>query len=521
MRLYGRFLLTLLIGIFCAILGMRYSRTVLRSLTSAISQTPPPSSFLHSSSMASQKTVVVVGSGLAGLSAAYEALQAGASVRLLDRAPKPGGNSIKASSGINGAGTSYQKAAGVAEDSLFYEDTVKSAGKRFSTTADLVDRKGLVERLTSGSAGAVEWLASEFEIDMSVVATLGGHSVARTHRGAKGTPGFSIVSALLKKLGEHPAFELTSGAEVTALALAEDGSRSVRGVRYTHEGAAHELAAGAVVFAAGGFAGDAGGLLAQHRPDLAGLPSTNDDRPAPHHLLEAAGAAFVDMDSVQVHPTGFVDPKESTARYKILAAEALRGEGGILLGPGGARFVNELDTRDKVSDAIMALPTVAGEAPARQWDITLLMDPGACDAAGAHLGFYMWKGLMEKKRVRDLAPAVVEAVDAYATAVAAGKDTAFGRRSFGHWRLPAGEANRDQEVCVGRVTPITHFTMGGAAFTEAGRVLRADKTPIDGIWAAGEITGGLHGDNRLGGSSLLECVVFGRIAGAEAAKSVV
>jgi succinate dehydrogenase/fumarate reductase flavoprotein subunit len=75
----------------------------------------------------------------------------------------------------------------------------------------------------------------------------------------------------------------------------------------------------------------------------------------------------------------------------------------------------------------------------------------------------------------------------------------------------------EYEVYTGQVTPVIHFTMGGVVIDEHGRVIGAEGTPIDGLWAAGEVTGGVHGQNRLGGSSLLECVVFGRIAGNEAA----
>ncbi|KAI0454735.1 FAD binding domain-containing protein [Xylaria acuta] len=484
------------------------------------------------------KAVITVGSGLAGLSAAYEALKAGARVHMLDRAPKPGGNSIKASSGINGAGTRFQKDKNITDDDSgrFYEDSTRSAGARLAQSQSQVmgerERKALIEILTSRSAVAVDWLADEIGVDLTTVAQLGGHSVARTHRGSSGPPpGAAIVGALLKKLSADPRFTLTSSADVEALTVSDGddgGAVTVTGVRYTVDGETRE-ARGPVVFAAGGFAGDAHGLLAKHRPDLAGVPSTNDARPAPHGLLAEVGAAFVDMDSVQIHPTGFVDPKDPAATYKFLAAEALRGEGGILLSAEGRRFVNEMERRDVASDAVMALPLPSSRSEqqhqggVRQWDVTLLLDPGACEAAGSHLGFYVFKGLMQKKKVRDLPPAVVEAVDRYAAAVAAGADDEFGRKSFGHWRLPSGEANREEEVAVGTVTPVTHFTMGGVAFNTKAQVLgqKGDGlAPIKGVWAAGEITGGIHGDNRLGGSSLLECAVFGRIAGAEAAKSL-
>lgn len=514
-----RLFVTLVFGIGLAVLGMRYSNSVIPVLR-ATSRTTTFSSY-STMTQSSPRPVIVVGSGLAGLSAAYEAIKAGESVRMLDIAPKPGGNSIKASSGINGAGTLFQRAVGVASDDRFYDDTVRSAGRRFLEDEGgdgLVDRAALVSKLTSQSASAVQWLTEEFGIDLSVVAPLGGHSVARTHRGVKTTPGFAIVSAILGKLEESERFQLTNSAEVRSLNI-DSKNGAVKGVKYTQEGQTHDLD-GAVIFAAGGFAGDATGLLAKHRPDLAGFPSTNDERPASHGILEAVGAAFLDMDSVQIHPTGFVDPKDSEARYKILAAEALRGEGGILLNHEGKRFVNELETRAHVSDAIMKLPQSKTQS-GRQWDVTLVLDAGACEASKGHLGFYLFKGLMEKKKIKDLDPTIIQALDEYATAVKAGTDAYFGRKSFGHWTVLPGEQNRDTEVCIGKVTPITHFTMGGAAFNEKAQVLRSDKTPIAGVWAAGEITGGIHGDNRLGGSSLLECVVFGRVAGAQAAEAAV
>ncbi|KAJ5018756.1 Fumarate reductase 1 [Colletotrichum sp. SAR 10_99] len=507
-----RFVLTLIFGIIAAILGMLYHRPLTNAINIFTHQT---SHFSSTFRMASHKPVIVVGSGLAGLSAAHEALKAGASVQMLDRAPKPGGNSMKASSGINGAGTRFQKALGLRKDDLFYEDTIKSGGVRFKEAKGVVDRPRLVDLLTKSSGGAVDWLVDDIGVDLSVVAPLGGHSMARTHRGAgKTPPGAAIVTTLLKKLGENPNFRLNNSAEVTSLKVV-DGV--VKGVQYTQDGEQHDLE-GAVVFAVGGFAGDANGLLAKYRPDLAGLPSTNEARPASHGILEAVGAEFVDMDSVQIHPTGFVDPKDPEAQYKFLAAEVLRGEGGILLSDKGERLVNEMETREHVSKAIMAVPPKEN-SETRQWDVTLLMDPGAIEVAEGHLGFYLWKGLMEKKKVNDLSPEIIKAVDEYSALVASGTDTAFGRRTFGRWRLKAGEGNREQEVCVGRVTPITHFTMGGASFNLKAQVLRENNTAIEGLWAAGEITGGIHGDNRLGGSSLLECVVFGRIAGQQAAKS--
>jgi flavocytochrome c len=411
-------------------------------------------------------------------------------------------------------------------------------------------RERLISALTDRSASAIDFLV-DLGVDLSVVAQLGGHSKPRTHRAAgKTPPGAAIVTTLLAKLKEQgDRFELVTEAEVTKLLTTNPSSFPaavhVTGVEYhttaapshnpTSNTTTHTIQVhGPVIFTTGGFAGDTHGLLARHRPDLTGLPSTNDPRLGAHDLLSAVGAKLVDMDSVQVHPTGFIDPANPQAPVKFLAAEMLRGEGGVLLYKG-RRVVNELGTREVVSSAIMVLPPAdqnddnkregGGSCGPRQWDMQLLLDPGTTAAAAGHVGFYLWKGLMQRKKVRELDEVTRETLREYAAVVRGEKQDEFGRTAFGHWTLGAegGEIDDDAEVCIGRVTPIVHFTMGGAVFNEKALVLSSEigeeEKPIQGLWAAGEITGGIHGDNRLGGSSLLECVVFGRIAGEQASQA--
>lgn len=526
------FLLAILFTIFAALLYRRYPfsttdptiDTNTKTTSSSIMAPAGPS-----------PTVIVVGGGLAGLSASYSALRAGAAVRLLERADKPGGNSIKASSGINGAPTRFQKGP----DSTFYSDTVRSAGARlakpdaYSASFHKSEREALISKLTGSSAKAIDFLVDEIGVDLSVVAQLGGHSFPRTHRGGgKLPPGAAIVTTLLDKLKQNSNFELYTGCEVKKLLTAPGATRrQVTGVEYSQAGAASTLD-GAVVFATGGFAGDTWGLLEKYRPDLSGLPSTNDHRPGTHDILEDIGAHLVDMESIQIHPTGFVNPSESQARVKFLAAEILRGEGGILLHQG-KRFVNEMATREYISNVIMKLPanptaqngdsSSSQSEDLTQWDIQLLLDPGACEAGASHIGFYLWKGLLTKKKVGELDAMTRHTIREYSAIASGQQKDALGRDAFGHWRLTGDDAqDEQQEVCVGHVTPILHFTMGGAAINDKSQILAAsdgghELKPVEGLWAAGEITGGLHGDNRLGGSSLLECVVFGRTAGEQAA----
>jgi len=341
---------------------------------------------------------------------------------------------------------------------------------------------------------------------------LGGHSHARTHRGSGPTPpGASIVSTLLNSLRANPLAKFETGALVTKILKAQD---EIVGVEVSYDGKMANLN-GPVIFATGGFAGDSAGLLARYRPDLAGFPSTNEALSGSQTLLSDVGAQLIDMEQVQVHPTGFVDPSAPSKVTKFLAAELLRGEGGILLRQG-TRFIDELQTRKVVTDAIVAQPPTERE-PIKQWDVLLVIDQSVYDAAKAHVDFYLWKGLMRKTTISELtdAPTSLATIQQYCDVVRGQTADPLGRTSFGHWSLE--DPVPDSTVYVGAVTPVTHYTMGGAMFDPHAQVLDASGNPIRGLWAAGEITGGLHGANRLGGSSLLECVVFGRIAGQNAA----
>jgi len=447
---------------------------------------------------------IVVGSGLAGLSTASQLVGHNIPVHLLERAPKPGGNSIKASSGINGAPTRFQSGP---VDTAFYNDTLRSAGSVLEIGQE--QRERLISTLTNDSKGAIDWLVDQKGIDLGHVAQLGGHSRARTHRGVGPTPpGFAIVDTLLKALKASPLFHLETACLVTKVLCAGE---EVVGVEYTSQGEAKVLY-GPVVFASGGFAGDSVGMLAHYRSDLVGFPSTNEVREGSHALLTDIGAQLLDMEQVQVHPTGFVDPKEPAAPLKFLAGEVLRGEGGLLL-LDGKRFFNEMETRQNVTAAITRTPAL--DTSPRQWNVQIVLDEGAYDAVKSHVDFYIWKGLMQKKTVAELGASALDAIQAYADSAAGRTPDEFGRKTFGFWKLK--DVSPQSEVYVGRVTPVVHFTMGGVVINEKSEVLDADGEAIRGLWAAGEVTGGIHGENRLGGSSLLECVVFGRRAGDQVA----
>ncbi|KAJ7056026.1 Flavocytochrome c [Mycena amicta] len=444
--------------------------------------------------MALSQQTIVVGGGLAGLSAAHTLLERGKRVFLIDKQPALGGNSVKASSGINGAGTETQRALGIVDSvEAFAADTLASASAPLA-------KPTLIDTLTGNSASAIAWLTSQFGIDLSLVSRLGGHSAARTHRDTGGAPGWAITSALIKALPQE--VEIVKNARAVRLLVSEDGE-AVDGVEYSVDGVLTSVRGDAVILATGGYAADFSptSLLATHRPDLLALATTN----GPHatgdgiHLATAPSlpahlrAGTTDLSLVQVHPTGFVDPKNPDAPTKFLAAEALRGVGGILLDAEGNRFVEEVERRDVVTRAMQ-------EAEAKG-PVRIVLGEKASKEVDKHCAFYVGKGLMKRyDNVRAFAEDTGIPLDALVETF----------KSFG--------GATDEQLHVAIITPVVHYTMGGLAVDASARVLSStqEATPIPGLYAAGELIGGVHGQNRLAGSSLLEAVVFGRVAGAGA-----
>lgn len=453
--------------------------------------------------------VIVVGGGLAGLSAAHTVLEHGANVLVLDKNSFLGGNSTKATSGINGALTKTQRQLGIPDSvESFYDDTARSA-------RDLL-RPGLVKVLTGNSASAVEWLQEKFGLDLSLVSRLGGHSHPRTHRGKEKFPGMTITYALMEKLedlvkSDPERVKVLKHARVVQ--LLKDGTGKVIGVEYEKDGKLFQEK-GPVVLATGGYAADFGenGLIKQYRPDIFHLPTTNGDYSTGDgiKMVRAIGGSTIDLEKVQVHPTGLVDPNEPDAKVKFLAAEALRGVGGLLLDRDGKRFCDELGHRDYVTGEMWK----NNKAPYR-----LVLNSAAGKEIEWHCKHYMGRGLMKHfKNGKDLAkemgisPQVLEETFETYNAIANNKNDPFGKKYFQNLPFTSND-----EFYVAIITPVVHYCMGGLEINPEGEV-QSNKQSISGLFAAGEVAGGVHGANRLGGSSLLGCVVYGRVSGGSAAR---
>ncbi|KAF4552596.1 Fumarate reductase-like protein [Elsinoe fawcettii] len=457
--------------------------------------------------------VIVVGAGLSGLSAAHTIYLAGGNVLLLDKNNFMGGNSTKATSGINGALTRTQVDTEI-RDSVkqFYDDTLKSARDKA--------RPDLIKVLTYKSAAAVEWLQDVFNLDLTLVSRLGGHSQPRTHRGHDAKfPGMAITYALMQRFeelaeNEPERMQLIKKAEVVR--VNKEGN-TINGCTYLFNGEENTVE-GPVVLATGGYAADFGetSLLKKWRPDTFDLASTNGQHATGdgHKMLMKIGANGIDMDKVQVHPTGLIDPKDPGSKWKFLAAEALRGEGGLLLNSKGERFADELGHRDYVSGRMF------DEKKEGRWPIRLVLNSKASNVLDFHTRHYSGRGLMKKMTGKELIKEIgcseselKKTFDDYNAIADGKKKDPFGKKFFHN--LPFSV---DDTFHVALMEPVLHFTMGGIEINDKAECLNSEGKPFDGLFVCGELAGGVHGANRLGGSSLLGCVVYGRVAGDSASK---
>ncbi|KAI5970442.1 OSM1 [Candida margitis] len=466
---------------------------------------------------------IVVGSGLAGLTTTLQLISHNHKVTLIEKTSKLGGNSIKASSGINGVPTIYQNNDDTVE--VFKDDTLKS-GKGLCNLA-------LVDELTSRSRDAIEWLTQDLKIDLSSVTQLGGHSFARTHKGAgKLPPGFAIVSTLVKRIEQiqesNPDILTILKSSRLSKILSENGK--VNGVQYQNE-ITNDLKdehGENVVLATGGFSADTQNLdtslLKQYRPDLLQFPSSNGEQTTGDGqkvALRDVDAHLIQMDQIQVHPTGFIKLDNVESHWKFLCGELMRGIGGILLSPAGKRFVNELTTRDVVTDAVIKNCQVKQEnemsLPVGTYVSVLVVSGDDYPKAANHIDFYASQGLLQKGTVEDLLKllqkinpeneklnvgSLQQVLDDYGNDVKTKQDP-LGRSVFG--------GAISSQFYFGLTTPVLHFAMGGIEVDSNARAINAQGKVIPNLYAVGEVSAGVHGANRLGGSSLLECVVFGKI----------
>ena len=435
--------------------------------------------------------VVVVGGGGAGLSAAIAAKEKGANVVLVEKMLMLGGNTNYATAGINAANTKLQKKLGIEDNAeLFYNDTMKG-GKN-------VNNPELVKKLTTDSANIIDWL-TERGADLSEVVFTGGQSAKRTHRPAGGQAVGPVIVDALAETAEKDGIDVRTESEVTKLIKTGD---KVTGVEVKHKGETYNITAKAVVMATGGFGANAK-MVAEYKPSLEGFGSTNSPAITGEgiKMVKAVGGDLVDMTEIQTHPT-------VVHKKTAMITEAVRGEGAILINREGKRFVSELETRDVVSKA---------ELEQTGKSAFLVFDQEVREKLGAING-YVRKGFtVEGATVEELAGKIgvdakglVETMAKYNGYVKAGEDKDFGKTALPRELVKA-------PFYAIEVSPAVHHTMGGVRINTNAEVLTADGKVIPGLFAAGEITGGVHGANRIGGNAVTDITVYGKTAGENAA----
>jgi flavocytochrome c len=466
---------------------------------------------------------IIVGTGLAGLSAALNILDRGGKVVLIEKEHILGGNSNKASSGINAC---CPNNSSITDDNIdsFYKDATKSAGKSAQPE--------LIHTLVKNSAKAINWLQTRVGVDLSLLAQLGGHAHKRTHRPKNGMVGAEVIYGMqreVKKFEKSGQVKILTDTKVNHLVRDESGKVIGVDVEYLTDPGRDQstrLKATSVILATGGFAADRtnSSLLSKYRPELLKMPATAGPFSTGDgiSLATQVGADLIDMEKVQIHPTGWVDPKDPSNPNKILAAELMRGVGGILINSNGKRFCNELGTRAYVTD--MMLRHDPYYAKHKEWNkeseiptFSLVLSSSAAADGKKHVDHYVHKGLLTKIQGVDAlatwmgqSPEIIRNTLLQYRADATNGTDQWGKSSF--QGLPDADLE-NETFFAGTVTPVLHYCMGGITIDKHGNVLDHERKPIPGLHAAGEVTGGVHGDNRLGGNSLLECTVFGTIVG--------
>ena len=463
-------------------------KTILASMLAVMMATP---------AFAAESTdIVIIGSGGAGLSSAITATEKGAKVIVLEKMAYFGGNSNRSEGEMNAAGTKQQKAHGITDDTpeRFAADTIRG-GHGLNDPA-------LVKALTENAASAEEWLLDLGAHFCHRMGRGGGQTRARGHGPCDGSPVGIEIMRVLGERADKDHIDMRLNNRVTKI-LMKNGK--VSGVQVKTPKGMETINAKAVILATGGF-GANHKMVEKYRPELKGFSTTNHPGATGDGIILAqqVGAGLTDIEQIQIHPTVI---KKNGA----LISESMRARGGFLLNKNGKRFTNELLTRDVVSANELKQPG----------GIAYLVIDNSIYSKNKMAQNYTAEKLMTKcDTIADVAKLigvdekVVQAsFDQYHKAFDNKKDDLFGR--------PEMLIRMDQApYFVAEVTPGIHHTMGGVKIDPQAEVLTPQQKPIPGLFAAGEVTGGVHGGNRIGGNAVADIITFGRISANSALKYI-
>lgn len=455
--------------------------------------------------------VVVIGSGFAGLAAAIEAKNAGASVVVIEKMPVHGGNSIINGGDFCAPGTRLQKAAGV-EDSadLMYKDMMK-AGL-------YINNPELARILADNAREAIEWCEDYVGAKFTRLNFHGGHSVKRANQTVNAS-GSELVNKMLAK-AKGLGVEVRTRTKMERMITNKDGRvvgiEVKTGYRYPDEKSgktAYIKAGKAVVLTSGGFSNDIALRRIQDPRLTEKFGSTNQPGATGEALLAAcmAGAMDVQMDWIQLGP--WTSPDEKGFGHVPLFCERLVGYGPMIDPATGKRFFKETGNRKERADAIILLGhpvIIMGDS----YSVPKQVFPNALEKGlqnGAVKKFDSLEALAKNYNIP--LETFQKEISRWNSFVEKKKDDDFACMIF-----PDAKPTVAPPFYAARLWPKVHHTMGGLVIDKNAQVFGFSLKPLKGLYAAGEVTGGIHGAVRLGGVAMADCIVFGRIAGKNAAK---
>lgn len=448
--------------------------------------------------------VAIIGGGGAGLAAAVSAHQNGAKVLLVEKMPNVGGNTIISGSAFNAVDPKRQSAQGI-------EDSVE---KHFQQTYEGGDKQGdpeLVRVLVENAYPTIEWLESLGMKFTDKVFTVLGALWPRSHKPVEPL-GTGYINTFMNYINEHKD-EITVLTEVEAKELLVNADGAVTG--FLAEGKNGKITVNAkngVIIATGGFGANVE-MRDQYNtiwPKLTNIKTTNHRGATGDGIImaEKVNASIVQMENIQLLPMG--DPVTGSLSGNIEQGV----ENRIFVNAEGNRFVDEGARRDVMTKALME------QTDSMMW---VIVDQHSYPTGDTVNNFNETIDSLVKEgraykadTLEDLAKQIgvdpenlVKAVEAFNASVDGAEDE-FGRTLF-------MDKLDTAPFYAGKRVPTVHHTMGGIKITPETRVVDQNGEIIKGLFAAGEVTGGIHGANRLGGNALADVHTFGRIAGATAA----
>lgn len=454
--------------------------------------------------------VVVIGSGFAGLSAAIEAHEAGASVVVLEKMKAYGGNSIISDGGIAAPDTDFQKKYGIHDSAdLMYEDMLKAGlGLNYP---DLV--RVLVDQAKDAFEWSIHYLGVEY---LDRVDVFGGHSVPRCYT-AKNVTGATIIKKQIEKMN-NLNIKVRYSVYLKNLICSLDGRICGVVVRadynYKHAEKGTDIyikAEKGVVLASGGFGSDVGFRMAQDPRLTEEIDTTNKPFATAEVIKQAinAGAAPIQLSHIQLGP--WASPDEKGYGDGPQFSEYIVFQYGIIVDPiTGCRFVNELSDRKTLSDKLLMIGHpcigIADSKAVREagWNIDRSIEKKVVrkfDTLEALSAFYGISNNNIEETLKEFNKNFKDGVD----------------KQFGKPIIENATPIVNPPYYSIRLWPKVHFTMGGIRINTNAQVIDIEGNIIKGLYAAGEVTGGIHGASRLGSCSITDCLVFGRIAGKNAA----